>query len=571
MYIIDKEKCVCCHNCATECPGVAIDFVNKKYEIDQDKCVECGICEKVCHSGACEKVPDFEPIIKQHDKIIKECDLVVVGSGSGLVTAVKAAQAGKKVIVLEKGRKIGGNTDYAHGYMPQYTKLHQKYGFKDLREEAISHFMEVSKNEIEEELIRAAVYGAGEFFDWLCTICDVEQVYELKRLEDGDFHGPIYGDASLEFKGRWKVNLNCRDDAIGPGWGGTHVIHTMLDTMEREKLDIKILTSTAAEHLILDSEGKICGVMAKDPGGDVQINCKAVMLACGGFGRNDEYLKKYCHVDFFSGTPIHRFSVPTDTGDAITMLGELGIKPDPERMFVSIFGPRHHPFNNSIADLAMEGEFPQVNLNGKRWFDESEAIFHGVEKIYQQPDHVSYTIMPYAQVRDLAKRFINTSAFGSRAKFFETWEADLDHESTLDIPVKKADTLFELAKKMNVDEQVFLDEMKRYREFTLKGVDEDFHKDASMLKEFPLDEGPYYAVYGQCFSEAAMGGVTVNANSQVLNNDGDVIPGLYAGGDCTSAMHRKGKLAPISELTWAVASGYTAGKQIADYIDNTGR
>ena len=33
-------------------------------------------------------------------------------------------------------------------------------------------------------------------------------------------------------------------------------------------------------------------------------------------------------------------------------LGELGIKPDPERMFVSIFGPRHHPFNNSIADLA---------------------------------------------------------------------------------------------------------------------------------------------------------------------------------------------------------------------------
>jgi succinate dehydrogenase/fumarate reductase flavoprotein subunit len=65
-----------------------------------------------------------------------------------------------------------------------------------------------------------------------------------------------------------------------------------------------------------------------------------------------------------------------------------------------------------------------------------------------------------------------------------------------------------------------------------------------------------------------MGGVTVNGNCQVLRNDGSVIPGLYSGGDCTSAMHRKGKLAVISELTWGVASNYTIGGNVCAYIDS---
>ena len=155
----------------------------------------------------------------------------------------------------------------------------------------------------------------------------------------------------------------------------------------------------------------------------------------------------------------------------------------------------------------------------------------------------------------------------NRKKYFETWEYDLDYEATLDTPVKKADTLYELAEKMNVDPETFVNEMTRYSYFCETGVDEDFHKDARFLKPFPLSEGPYYAVFGECFSEAAMGGVTVNDQCEVMRADGSHIPGLYAGGDCTSSMHRKGKLAPISELTWAVASNYIAGGNMVTYIN----
>ena len=120
---------------------------------------------------------------------------------------------------------------------------------------------------------------------------------------------------------------------------------------------------------------------------------------------------------------------------------------------------------------------------------------------------------------------------------------------------------------IGADPQVFVEEIKKYNTFCEKGVDEDFGKDPQFLVPIPMDKGPYYAVYGQRFSEAAMGGVTVNAKTQVLRNDGSIIPGLYAGGDCTSAMHRKGELAPVSELTWAMAASFTAGGNMVNYIN----
>lgn len=568
MFVIDRALCACCHNCACECPMQAIDFVGTKYQIDQDKCVQCGLCAKVCHTGACHEEPGRAVEVPRHDPIRLEADVVVVGSGSGMVPAVRAAQAGKKVIILEKGSKTGGNTDFAHGYMVTYSKWHEELGIPDEREGAVAHFSKMCDGEIEEDLLRACVYGTCDFFTWLCGLCDITEVYTLKKATDTDFHGPMFGQGVLEMSDRHYDNLLCRDDAIGPGWGGTHVKYTMMDTIARENLDVKLLLNTAAEHLLLDDDGKIRGVIASDPGGEIIIDCKAVMLACGGFGRNDEMLKEYCSFDFFGGeTPIHRFSVPGDTGDGITMLRELGVEPNPDRMFVSCFGPKHHPFNNSIADFALEPEFIQVNINGKRWNNEEKGIMNGLEGISAQPKEISYAIFPYDQIKACADRYVHNPAVANKAHFYATWEEDLEEESKLDTPVKKADTLEELAVMFGADPKVFIDEIKKYNSFCEKGVDEDFGKDPKYLIPIPLDKGPYYAVYGQRFSEAAMGGVTVNAKCQVLRNDGSIIPGLYAGGDCTSAMHRKGKLAPVSELTWAMASGYIAGGNMAAYID----
>jgi fumarate reductase flavoprotein subunit len=567
VFVIAKDDCACCHNCATECPVQAIDYVGTKYEIDQGKCVQCGLCAKVCHSGACHEEPAKAAFVPKHDPVTIDCDVVVVGSGTGLVSAVRCAQAGKKVILLEKSTKLGGNTDFAHGYFPVYTEWHREAGMPDCREEAVAHYTKVADGVLEEDVLRTAVYGCGKFFDWLCSFGTAQQYYRLVNLGDADAHGPIYGSGLLEFPSRQFDNLNCRDDAIGPGWGGTYVKYTMLDAIEKDHLDVTILSGTSAQHLVMGDDGKLRGLVASDPGGEIHINCKTVMLACGGFGRNDEMLKKYCTFDFFGGeTPIHRFSVPGDTGDGVAMLRELGVEPDPNRMFVSCFGPKHHPFNNSLADFALEPEFIQVNRNGRRWYNECEGIM-AIEKLARQPKEISYTIMPYSQIKAVAERYLSNPAFKSKWSFYATWLQDLEEEAMLDTPVKKADTLEELAALIGAEPAVFLAEIDKYNSFCGIGQDKDFGKDSVLLKPIAKEDAPYFAVYGQRFSEAAMGGVRVNGKCQVTRENNEIIPGLYAAGDCTSAMHRKGELAPISELTWAYAANFVGSRNMVAYID----
>lgn len=567
MYQINQKNCVCCHNCAMECPMQAIQFLGSKYQIDPEKCVECGLCARVCHTCSIHDVDNPERIVP-HEPIEKTADVVVCGGGSGIVAAVRAAQAGKKVILVEKADKLGGNTDYAHAFFPVYTKWHEKAGMADVREQAIEHYLNATDHILDEDVVRTAVYGCGEFFDWLCTFGTAEEVYHLVNLGDADAHGPIYGPGLLDFPNRIRDNLLCRDDAIGPGWGGTYVKYTMLEAIRDQKLNVEILTGTAAKHLQLDEAGKISGLLCEDRGGEVHIKTPAVILATGGFGKSDEKLREFAPWFFEGKTDIHRFSVPTDTGDGIDMLRELGVEPDPERLFISMFGPKHHPYSNILADIALEPDMPQFNLNGQRWINEADGLFGMTAIIADQPAEVSWAIQSRDAMAAIADRFIKNPAFASKAYLYETWEADIEEEAALPVnpPVRKADTLEELAEACGMPKDAFLETVRRYNDAAAAGEDKEFGKPAQFLTSIG-EKGPYYAILGSRFSEASLGGLMVDGKCRVLRNDGTFIPGLYGVGDATSAMHRKGQLAVISELTWAMASAYTSGAEAASYTE----
>ncbi len=564
MFTITKN-CVCCHNCFSECPMQAIEYAGTKYEIDQDLCVRCGLCAKVCHTASIIDTEAPDDVIYHEPKEL-EADVVVCGAGTGLIGAVRAAMAGKKVIVLEKSSRLGGNTDYAHAFFPVFTKWHEEAGMVDAREDAIKHYQKCCNGVISEDVLRTAVYGAGEFFDWLCQFGTAHEVYHLVNLGDADAHGPIYGPGLLDFPNRIKDNLNCRDDAIGPGWGGTYIKYTMLDAIEQQGLPVEIYTETAAEHLLLDENGAICGVQASDPGGEARIKTRSVILATGGFGKADDLIREFAGWFFEKKTPIHRFSVPTDTGDGIRMLRDLGVEPDENRMNVSMFGPKHHPFDNTLADMGLEPDMLQVNLNGKRWVNEQLHLHGMTPEIANQPEGVSYSIQSADVWEDIAQRYINNPAMASKKYLYETWKENLLDEASLEVPAKIADTLDELAEKCGMPTDALKETVRRYNEFCAAGKDEDYGKDAQFLR--PVSEkGPYYALYGARFSEACMGGLMVDGECRVLRNDGNPIPGLYGVGDATSAMHVKGHLADISELTWGVASSYTSGGNAVQYID----
>lgn len=565
MYQI-TERCVCCHNCAMECPRQAIYYLGLKYEIDQDKCIECGLCETLCHTSSIIEVGK-EPVVIPHGPITKNCDVLVCGGSAGLVAAVRAAQAGQKVILLEKAKKLGGNSDYAGAFFPVYTKWHEECGYPDAREEAVEEFWNRADHELEKDVLRAAVYGAGDFFDWLCELSPrkTRETYKLVPFGSTRGQGPIYGPAMLSFlPNRVYENLLCRDPAIGPGKTGTFVKHQMLETIEREHLDIEILTEHAARHLITDENGAVVGVAAQDPGGEVRVNAKAVILATGGMGKSDEKLQKYFNF-FDCETKIHRFSVPTDTGDAIDMLQELGVEPDPKRLFCSIFGPAHHPFSYCVFRILDHPSCLSVNLNGKRWQNEMNGLHGDRFEIAKQPKEIAYGIFTQENIDRIIQEYRVDPRLAKEHWIYETYQQDLDEEAALpQPPVFKADTLDELAEKIGVDPAALMETVAEYNQFCEDGKDAQFEKAPDHLRPIGK-EGPYYAIYGQRFSEGAFGGLRVTPNCEVTREDGTVIPGLFGVGDATSAMHRQNKLAVISELSWALTSAFLSGGNAAAY------
>lgn len=562
MYQI-KPTCVGCHTCELVCPMQAVYYDGPRYQIDEEKCVECGLCAKHCPTCSIYDRDDHS-VPAPHEKIVRECDLVVCGGGSGLVAAIRAAQLGLKVILLEKAARCGGNTTMAHGFFPVYSKLHEEKGTADMREEAVVELSRRTEGVVSEELTRTAVYGCSEFFDWLLDFPGARDFFHLELLGDKRAVGPIFGPAVIHNPQRC-VNPRSKDPSFGPGWGGTFVINAMLDAIPTQKLDVEILLNHEAKHLITDDAGRVTGVTALDPGGETEIHCKAVVLATGGFGRSDEKLRKY--TDFFSeDRDVIRFSVPSDTGDAIDMLEELGVTPDPERMFLSLFGPAHHPYSYGLYRLLEMPSTLSVDLNGVRWQNEVAGHFGGRFNINGHPKNATWNIYTQKNIDEEFFRFIHDPSLADEVECYTCYQEDLDKEIAYkNPPVVKADTVEELAVKMGVDPAVLVKTVSDYNRYCAQGKDEEFGKPAQFL--VPRDEGPYYALYGIRFSEAAMGGIMVDPQCRVVRNDGSVIPGLYGVGDATSAMHRRGELAAISELTWAFASAYRSAENAAKEME----
>ena len=104
-YVIEQSLCSACHRCRTACPKAAIRFKNAKYWIDPEKCIECGRCVKVCHNGCISNPDKPAPQPAPHDRLVKECDVCVLGGGgSGLVVS------GASQPSLSAGVSISGGT-----------------------------------------------------------------------------------------------------------------------------------------------------------------------------------------------------------------------------------------------------------------------------------------------------------------------------------------------------------------------------------------------------------------------------------------------------------------------------
>ena len=553
--------CSTCHYCFNECPVHAIRFVGSQYAIDPAKCISCGKCARVCPTGRITNpgrptVPTLHPTNEYH------ADAVILGAGgAGLVAAVRFAQmTGGKVIVLEKAEKVGGSTTLGHAFCTRYTKLHREAGMPDEREQALDVICSDAQPGYPRALLRRAMYGLDDMFDWLCTFGGCEEEFQLTDLRGGPQMGPFPHMPGLLGPRKRFRNVHSADDSMGPGWAGTFVVEKMME--QTKKLGIRVLTQHRAQHLAVDSSGSFRAVYAADPGGTTIVYAKTCLIATGGFSRN-RALMNQIRPTFYEGRPCHSFAAASNTGDAIAMVQEIDGQLDLDTVKIPMFSPSHHPFTFSLVRLTEDPRMLQVNRDGARFADESAHLPGVMGTLEDQPDHYAWAICDADGLEVMGHALEERCRGSELAEIMGNWRADAEYECTLDLAAQKADTIEALADLLHTDSAALARTVSTYNSGCASGEDA-FGKSPDLL--LPIRKPPFYAFYLGRFNEGAVGGIVNDDRLRLLDQNNRPFRGLYLAGDCCRGVLKKNDdRSKFGEMPWAMASGWLAAEEMAAF------
>jgi fumarate reductase flavoprotein subunit len=580
-----NDDCICCERCMNVCPQKAIAFDGDIYVIDTNKCVQCRTCMGVCNMVAIVDPNAQAPVHEPHPIITRNCDFLVLGAGtSGLIAAAIAADlSGKKVIVLEKAKKPGGSGMYAGGVRLWSTKWQLDAGVPDQMDDYIRSAMNVTCWELNPQLVANSFRSIPAFFDWFCTWGKAEEIFKMS-------------DSRLS-KGRKSIDVVNKD-----GMKFSPVLKRLIDRCTSK--GVEILTEYVATEFVVGDRGEIRGVKAKDPGGTTFFNCKYCLVATGNVINCGPLMQRCCpdYAQALVRRVGHR--LPSNTGDGVVMAEKAGIPIDYDSIAVTYIGILQDPFAGFSTSGEARGDALFINLNGKRFINETFADGDYSDftwLIRKQPKNTFYLVMDskVLTAEPLPRVTIDTSV-NKGGRNVESGVPDPNaKESTVKAPgegmqgppvmggrkigpedlkriasmsgrhVVIADTIEELADKLGMDRKTLVATVKRYNELCAKGHDDDYFKPAKYM--LPVEKGPFYALNYFLAMDGAVGGLTINENTQVMGHKGPV-EGLYAAGDTTGCryINRAGeRIEIVNDNTWAVGSGFLAGQNIGKMLKTT--
>lgn len=455
-----------------------------------------------------------------HIDKVENTDLVIVGSGiSGLSAAVQAGYEGIKAIVLEKNGFVGGNGLGVEGMMGAQTAMQKKAGINFSKQEVVENELKTVQYQADGSFWVDLVNNTAENIDWL-----KKQGVQFDRVDD--YHHTCPLPTFHWFKG---------------GRGATGYVPFM--EKKAKELGVDIRTSSPVIGLIYENK-TVKGVYANIDDQVVQINAKAVIFASGGFGQD----KKLVHRQGWNTKNMLFVGMKGSTGDAYKMAIAAGAKDAFDRSAPLITNYiQALPLGNG-RDLLSGGPALWVNQDGVRFTDESitdrNAILQSQPFKFIKHGYLVFTRKMFAKyeanLQDLTEE--QQKSMQGIDQF-----AAPDEEralSILDRSVKenkgnslyKADTLSELAEKVGIPVDDFVAQVKRYNQYCQQGEDEEYGKDSKFL--VALDEGPYYIARLDQSYAISIGGIGENRHFEVIDDNWNKIPGLYAAG-IDSAMQYK--------------------------------
>ena len=490
-----------------------------------------------------------------------DADVVVVGAGgAGMTAAITAAAEGKSVVILESQSMVGGNSVRATGGMNAGKTVYQdenEFGESAGVEKTLKTAAEkYADNETITALAKTvseqwAAYQANPtgYFDSV-ELMELDTMIGGKGINDPelvetlcansadaidwlDEHGitlhnvSSFGGASVKRIHR-PVNAEGKTVSVG-----SYMIPLLQENCE--KAGVKMMLDTTATEILTDANGAAVGVKATGASGEtVTVNAKAVILASGGFGANLDMVVKYKpELKGFMTT-----NAPGIQGQGIEMAQAIGAATvDMDQIQI------HPTVEANTAALITEGLRGDgailINEEGQRFIDEvgTRDVVSAAE--IAQTGSYSWLVVDQAMV---------------------------DASSVIQGYIKKGYTVTgatyeELGKAMGVDAAAFAETMEKWNGYVEAKNDPDFGRTSFAN---PLNTAPYYAVKVTAGVHHTMGGLKINANTEVLNEKGEVIPGLFAAGEVTGGVHGANRLGGNAVADFTVF-GRIAGAAASDY------
>ena len=529
-------------------------------------------------------------------------DVIVAGSGgTGLIAALSAAVYGADVLLLESEEGIGGTTLFSGGqiWVPNNHYMAEA-DVSDSREEVLTYLHETMPDRNDAERWEAFVEHAPEMLCFMekntplkfvlseCPDSFPEkkggkdfgrtvEVVPVSSRQLGKEKKPI-----LKIPAEYKVPVPFMFSEVmkiiqqgymalaGVIPSVIYRILTSKSTMSQGLIvgllrgvlnnGIEILLNTRVREL-LQKNGKIVGVKAKNDDREITYTArKGVILATGSFDWN-----KALRDAFLPGPLEHSVTPPSNRGDAVVMAKQVGAKLS--RMDEAWYWPAYYTGSRykgaPLGKLLRRRSYPHtiiVNRTGRRFVNEAEHNM-GNALMYE---------------RDAATgALVNQPAWLiSDSQFHRKYE-DLSLKLRSPDWVIKAKTLNGLAEKIGVDAGGLQETVNRFNTYAIQGKDPDFCRNEYLYdrlhgdqrSQFPclgtIEEPPFYALRVFGSSVGTKGGLMTNANWQVIREDKSVIEGLYAVGNCSTAIIGPITIAPAATLGSGMTAGYVAGRHAA--------
>ncbi|MDR1421643.1 MAG: FAD-binding protein, partial [Coriobacteriales bacterium] len=464
-----------------------------------------------------------------------DTDLLIVGAGNGgLVAAATAVELGIDFVLAEKNPAYTEDRVWIGAVNSHYTR---EAGLEVDPQKILFELSKYASNKVDQNVIKVWINESAAMIDWLDTVLGPVADFDTVLGPEGNWYIPpvqhIYGgQQGMPVMG-------------GPTTMGGPSRNGALEQIVLDAGNI-IHYEHRLEKLIREGNGPVTGgIFSRSDGSYLQINARNIILATGGYANNPTMIDAL--IPLVPACCTSNSYNPGNDGSGMKAALHVGASKDiegtamifdrgavPPGMAAGYVGEGdERAFPGPIMQFVFGSQpFLKVDLNGRRFANESTPYDFITHAAATRKNGTYIQIFDASAAEDVMRfATIGCSKIGPMI-LLALGEGDPSKAFAQEIElgaVVQADTIEELAEKLEIPVDAFVTTVARYNELNEKQVDEDFGKESFRLSA--IDTPPYYGVTLGGALLTTIDGLTITPDMQVLDTDKNIIEGLYAVGD----------------------------------------